>query len=230
MKEITSHLLFALVVFSLYILSGVRTLRIYRKAWVLAFLFGFLVFLPASLNVITPGEIIIRFIRLDRSYSFWVYNIPEEIGMTREGCRVTVLLFLRVLNSVSLALLLVYATSFPRLLKALRVLFVPDALMMVISLAYKYIFILCRTAGETYFAIKARLIGNIRDKAIRGLVAGRILFIYGRSQRNYEQTCDAMISRGYTGKIIFTGSERLKAGDFFALAVVVAAGILFILI
>jgi cobalt/nickel transport system permease protein len=229
-RDIQAHFLICLLIFSLYVLSGVRIIRVYKKALIIAFIFGFLIFLPAALNIITPGDIIVPLIRFDNSHHFWIYNIPKEIGFTMQGGYVVVLLFLRVLNSVSLALLLVYNTSFPRLLKALKVFFVPDTILMVISLAYKYIYVLCKTLEEAYLALRSRLMGNIQNKNLRGVVAGRVFFIYKRSRINYEQTYMAMLSRGYAGKVVLVEEERMKTRDLIILMLVILAGLLFIFI
>jgi cobalt/nickel transport system permease protein len=229
-SHIRAHLLISVLIFTLYLFSGTHILRVYKKIISLAFIFGFLVFAPAALNVITPGEIVWKIAAFDKPYQIWVYHIPQNVGFTLQGCKVAVLLFLRVLNSVSLALLMTYTTSFPRMMKAFRVFFIPHTLLMIISLAYKYIFILCKTIEETYFALKSRLIGNIRNRSIRGLVAGRIFFIYKRSRMNYEQTYYAMLSRGYTGKVMMLDENKAGIKDVIILMSVAAAGLLFILI
>jgi energy-coupling factor transporter transmembrane protein EcfT len=96
---------------------------------------------------------------------------------------------------------------------------------MIISLAYKYIFILSRTIEETYFALKSRLSGNIRNSKIRELISGRIFFIFKKSMIIYESTYDAMVSRGYQGKIILHSQKKLSSFDFVALSIIVASGI-----
>ncbi|NQV02643.1 MAG: hypothetical protein HQ542_08365 [Bacteroidia bacterium] len=101
---------------------------------------------------------------------------------------------------------------------------------MVISLAYKYIFILSRTIEETYLALKSRLIGNIKNSNLRKLISGRIFFIFKRSMANYENTYQAMISRGYRGKIMLDLSGSFKVKDYVALCIIVAFGIGIILI
>jgi ribosomal protein S17E len=59
---------------------------------------------------------------------------------------------------------------------------------MIISLAYKYIYILSRTIEETYFALKSRLAGNVKSKNIRNLISGWIFFILKKSRIIYENT------------------------------------------
>jgi cobalt/nickel transport system permease protein len=195
----------------------------------LAFIFGFLVVLPASLNIITPGKIIFNLVTFEKPSHFWIYNIPQNIGFTENGLQVVLLVFLRVLNSVSFALLIVFTTPFSSFIKSFKIIGVPDTFLMIISLAYKYIFILSRTIEETYFALKSRLAGNIKSKNIRNLISGRIFFIFNKSGMIYENTYLAMVSRGYDGKVKLYSQYHFNSADLVSIIVIVAVTIVIIL-
>ena len=229
MSNLVPQLLTTALIFILYVIARLKILEVYRKIFILAFIFGLLVVLPASLNVITPGEIILNIIRFNRPSHFLIYNIPQNIGITANGLRVVSLVFLRVFNSVSFALLVVYTTPFPAFIKSFKMIGVPDTFLMIISLAYKFIFILSRTIEETYFAFKSRLSGNIKSRNIRGLIGGRIFFIFKRSIIIYQNTYHAMVSRGYNGKIILHSQYHLGMKDFIVLMIIVVSAIGFIL-
>jgi energy-coupling factor transporter transmembrane protein EcfT len=100
---------------------------------------------------------------------------------------------------------------------------------MIISLAYKYIFILSRTIEETYFAFKSRLSGNVKSSSIRKLIGGRIFFIFKRSMIIYQDTYLAMVSRGYEGKVMLHSRNHFTIKDFIVLLFIVLSGIGFIL-
>jgi cobalt/nickel transport system permease protein len=223
--HITSQAIVTLAIVIMYVIAKVNLLSVYGKIISVAFLFGFLIFLPATLNVITPGPVIINLMSFDHDRQVWIYHIPANIGFTLEGCRVVVLLFLRVLNSVSLALLIACTTPLAHVLKALKIFFIPDTFLMIISLAYKYIFILATTVEETYLALKSRLTGSIKNKGIQRLVAGRMMFIFRRSTQNYELTYLAMVSRGYSGKVKLAALRRPGMMDFCWLLLVIVFGI-----
>jgi cobalt/nickel transport system permease protein len=216
-------------IFLIYIIARLKLFEVYRKIIFLAFIFGFLVVLPASLNVITPGKIIFNIINFNKPSHFLIYSIPQNIGVTTNGIQVVLLVFLRVLNSVSFALLVVFTTPFPSSIKSLKMIGVPDTFLMIISLAYKYIFILSRTIEETYFAFKSRLSGNIKSNNIRRLIGGRIFFIFKRSMIIYQNTYHAMVSRGYEGKVILHSQNQFTIKDFIVLLFIVFSGIVFIL-
>ncbi len=224
-----AQLIITALVFTLYLIARLNVFEVYRKIFILALIFGFIVVLPASLNIITPGKIIYNLFSFDKPFHFWIYSIPENIGFTENGLQVVLLVFLRVLNSVSFALLIVYTTPFPSFIKSFKIIGVPDTFLMIISLAYKYIFILSRTIEETYFALKSRLSGNIIGRNIRKLISGRIFFVFKRSMIIYENTYYAMVSRGYHGKVKLHSLHHFTVSDFFVLIIVIVAGLAIIL-
>jgi cobalt/nickel transport system permease protein len=224
-----SQLVIAAFIFFLYIIARLNVFEVYRKIFFVAFIFGFLVVFPASLNIITPGKIILTIITFDNPSQFWIYNIPQKIGFTENGFQVVSLLFLRVLNSVSFALLIVYTTPFPSFIKSFKIIGVPETFLLIISLAYKYIFILSRTIEETYFALKSRLSGNIKRSSIRKIISGRIFFIFRRSLIIYESTYSAMVSRGYDGKVKLHSHNAFAFKDIVALGIIIVSGLVLIL-
>src|ERR1035437_9254327 len=189
-QKISPHIKLISLIYLVLIISFVshHKAQIIITIFILAFIFGFIVVLPASLNVITPGKIIFNIITINKPLHFWIYTIPQNIGFTENGLKVVSLIFLRILNSVSLAMLIIFTTSFPSFIKSFKILGVPDTFLMIISLAYKYIFILSRTIEETYFALRSRLSGNIKNSKIRELISGRIFFIFKKSMIIYEST------------------------------------------
>jgi cobalt/nickel transport system permease protein len=232
--SITNNLVAQLIttsfIFLLYIIARLKIFQVYRRVFFIAFIFGLLIILPASLNVITPGKIIYNLITFNKASHFWIYNIPKNIGITSEGILVVSMVFLRILNSVSFAMLIVFTTSFPAFIKSFKIIGVPDTFLMVITLAYKYIFILCRTVEESFFALKSRLTGNMKNNNIRKLVSGLIFNIFKKSMTNYENTYYAMVSRGYRGKVKLHSSSHFTLKDLVALIIIVAFGIGVILI
>ena len=229
-NNLHAQILISVFILLLYfIVVRFRILQVYRRIFILAFIFGFLVVLPASLNIITPGEIIFNLIKFNKPSHFWIYDIPQNIGFTENGLKVVSLVFLRVLNSVSFAMLIVFTTPFPSFIKSFKIVGVPDTFLMIISLAYKFIFILSRTIEETYFALKSRLSGNIKSRSIRKLISGRIFFIFKRSVIIYENTYYAMVSRGYQGKVKLHSQNRFTYRDIVTLIIIAAIGLFIIL-
>lgn len=228
-SNLVAQLLTTAFIFLLYIIARLKIFEVYRKIFFAAFIFGFLVVLPASLNIITPGEIIFNIISFDKPSHFLIYTIPQNIGFTTNGIQIVSLVFLRVLNSVAFALLVVFTTPFPTFIKSFKMIGVPDTFLMILSLAYKYTFILSRTIEETYIAFKSRLSGNIKNSIIRKLIGGRIFFIFKRSMIIYHNTYHAMVSRGYRGKVVLHSRNQFTCKDLIVLVIIVISGIVFIL-
>ena len=229
-RDVSAQTLTSVFIFLLFIIARISLFQVYRKIFIVAFIFGFIVILPASLNVITNGKIIFNLVTLNKPAHFWIFNIPQNIGFTENGIQVVSLFFLRVLNSVSFAMLVVFTTPFTLFIKSFKKIGVPDTFLMIISLAYKYMFILSRTIEETYLALKSRLSGDIKSSSIRKLVGGRVLFIFKRSQIIYEGTYYAMVSRGYDGKIKLHSQTHFNYRDIISLLVVVVFGIVIVLL
>jgi len=228
-RDTNGQAIISVFILFLYIFARFSVFHVYRKIFLLAFIFGFLVVIPASLNIVTPGNIIFNLITFDKPHHFWIYNIPQNIGFTGNGLQVVALIFLRVLNSISFALLIIFTTPFSSFIKSFKIIGVPDTFLMIISLAYKYILILSRTIEETYFALKSRLAGHVKNKNLRNLISGRIFFIFKKSKLIYEDTYFAMVSRGYNGKIKLNSKFHFTPTDLVSLIIIVAAGIFIII-
>jgi cobalt ECF transporter T component CbiQ len=227
-KEILPELGIFFTVFTLVVLSRVNLITFYKKIFFLGFFFGFLLSLPSSLNVITHGKLLIPIITLSKAYDFWVYHIPEVIGFTREGVSVVAMLTLRVLNSLSVSFLILYTTPFPEIIKALKVLKVPDTFLIIISLAYKYIFIFARIVTDMHLAKKSRLVGAVKRAEARDWVAGRIAFIFKKTQLKCDDVFKAMIGRGFSGEIKLYQYQKMTGRDWIAGIFLFTLGSLFL--
>jgi cobalt/nickel transport system permease protein len=204
-------------------LSKINLRRFYQKIIVLTFLFGFLVAFPSAFNVITPGYVIFPVAQLATSYDFWIYHIPQQIGFTRQGLDCVVMLCLRVMNSISISLLVIYTTPFPKIIKSLQIFRIPDTFLLIISLSYKYIFVLAKAVESMYLAGKSRMVGMERRDEARTWIAGRMVYIFRKTRLRYEEIFKAMTARGFTGEVKLSDVGRLTLFDM-------AAGCLFLFI
>ena len=229
-NNIYSQLTAFFFIASFYLITKTSFKYVYKKILFLSFVFGLLIFLPALFNVITPGKIVFKICSFNSSFHFWIYNIPQTIGITDSGIHIVSLLFLRVLNSISVAMFFLYSSSFPQLLKGFKVFYVPDTFLMIISLAYKFIFILSKSIEETYFALKSRLVGNVQNKNAQNIISGRVFYTFKKAKSNYENTYAAMVSKGYSGKVKFPNESKIKTADICFLLVAVCSGAIIILI
>jgi len=215
-------------VFVLTLFSRLSILKVYRRVLLLGFVFGFLVALPSAFNVITRGEIIFPIVRLPKSYHFWIYHIPADIGLTREGIHGVTMLTLRVINSLSLSFLVLYTTPFHEVIRALKLLKVPDSFLIIMTLCYKYIFIFSKTVEDMHLAKKSRVVRELNHAEAREWIAGRMAFIFRKSRLKCEEVFKAMIGRGFSDSIKFYGFGKMRRADWFAAIFLFFAAILFL--
>jgi cobalt ECF transporter T component CbiQ len=227
-KEIVPEICIAFFVFCLAAISRLNLFNFYKTVIPLGFIFGFLIALPSAFNVITKGEVILPIIHLSRSYDFWIYHVPGTIGITREGISGVVMLTLRVVNSVSLSFLILYTTSFSEIIRALKVFRVPDAVLMIITLTYKYIFIFAKTVEDMHLAKKSRMLDKVSDTEARKWIAGRIAFIFKKTQQRYEDVFKAMLGRGFSDTIKLYGFRKLTVIDRIVGLFLFFAGVIFL--
>jgi cobalt/nickel transport system permease protein len=217
-------------IFVLAMLSRLSLRMLYKRVLLLGFIFGFLVALPSAFNVITKGETLLSVAKLPRSYDFWIYHVPSNIGITEEGILGVGMLTLRVINSLSLSFLVLYTTPFPEIVKALKVLKVPDSFLIILTLCYKYIFIFSKAIEEMHLAKKSRMVREVSNKKAREWIAGRLGFIFRKTHLRCQELFKAMIGRGFSDTIRLYGLRKMNAVDWFSGVFLFSMGVLFLLI
>ena len=217
-QEITFQVVFAILLACCYLISGIQPGWIYKRIGLLALFFGFFISIPAALNLVNPGKVVIPVFKLDHACHWWIYSIPEVTGFTKEGLFMVARFTLKVANSVALVLLIMYTTPFYKIIKALRVFKVPDLFLMVIMLTHKFIFILSKTATDTFMAMKSRWWDNKVPTGRKKLVGGRIGYIFRRSWKRYEEVYKAMVSRGFSGEMQLCYESKINNRDYLFVA------------
>jgi cobalt/nickel transport system permease protein len=227
-KDVGPEVLLGAFIFLLTLAARLNFFNLYKRVLFFGFFFGFLVALPSAFNVITRGEIILPVLHLSKSHDFWIYRIPAEIGITREGAYGVAMLTLRVMNSLALSFFVLYTTPFSEIIRALKVLRVPDTFLMVITLSYKYVFIFAKTVEDIHLAKKSRLARPVRNAEARRWLTGRIVFLFRKTQQRCEEIFKAMLGRGFSGDIKIYEGKRLQARDWIAGAAFFLSGVLFL--
>jgi cobalt ECF transporter T component CbiQ/cobalamin biosynthesis protein CbiM len=210
--------------------SRVEMLVYARRVLFFAFLFGFLLSFPSAFNLFVDGKVIWPMVTLSGAHDFWIYHIPQTIGITREGLYGTARLTLRVADSIAVSLLVLYTTPFHEVIRALKMLRVPDPFLMVLTLAYKYIFIFAQTVENMHLAKKSRLAGGVGGAEARRWIAGRMGMIFKKTQMRCEEIFKALLSRGYSGEVKLAGSRRMRRSDYAYGAGLLCAAVLFLFI
>jgi len=207
--HIGSQLILLSITIGLSILSRINFVTIVRQALLYVLLFGLLVTLPASLNIFNEGTMIFRLIHFEHPHQWWIYHIPSEIGITREGLGYVLRICLKILNSVSFVLLIFSATGFENMIQGLRTLRVPHFFLLTLTLAYKYIVILSQNLFQSFQAMSLRYWLRSQSAVEKEITGGRVGFLFRKGWEQYELTYKAMIARGFNGEF-----KLLNENDF----------------
>lgn len=153
----------------------------------------------------------------------WTLTISDA-GLVRFAT-----ILLRSWLAVQATVLLTATTQFPDLVHALRHLRVPSLLTSIISFMYRYLFVLADEAMRLLRAREsrsARQEGNAPAAGFRwhariagGMIGQLFLRSYDRSERVYN----AMLARGYTGKLLTMNPHHMQRTDWLTLCFGLAA-------
>lgn len=159
-------------------------------------------------------------------YSFQLFM--SNLTITDAGFLRFVSILIRSWLSVQMAILLVAVTRFPDLIHALEHLRVPAILTTIIAFLYRYLFVLADEVSRLIRARESRSAASAGNRSgggvlwrakIAGNMAGQLfLRSYERSDRIYN----AMLSRGYTGRLYTLNPHEMKPGDYYVTAFAIA--------
>jgi len=191
-----------------------------KRVWLFVPIFTGIVLIPATLSVVTGGHVLL---------TLWHWHGHPE-GFTSQGLTSAGLVVCRVASSVSLVVLLALTTPWTRLLASLRALGVPRMFILVIGMAYRYLFLLLGSVTDMYEARAARTVGAEKhDRRARAFVAASAGALLGRTMAMSEEVHQAMTARGYRGDARVLAQPRPAGADllFVLAAAAVAVALLF---
>ncbi len=144
--------------------------------------------------------------------------MPDDafVGGHPSGAATRSALFLTLLGrstiSMIAVILLSMTTPFPRILDGLRALKVPPVLMLILTFAWRFVFVIRAEALRMIRAAESRLYRgrSLKDAVLVGrLLATLFLRSYERSERVYM----AMVSRGFSGTLPGGRAGGITAAD-----------------
>ena len=184
--------------------SGLSMSFFIKRVWLFIPIFTGIVVLPATLNLITPGTIVVPL-------GTW---FGHEVGLTSEGLHGAAIIIVRVAVSISLVVLLTLTTPWTRLLAALRALFVPKIFILVLGMAYRYLFHLLGTVTDMYTARTSRTVDPEAGVASgRRFVAASAGALFGKAHALSDEVYLAMLARGYDGNARTLKAFRIRTLD-----------------
>ena len=209
------------VALGLAVASRISLRYFVKRVWLFIPIFTGIVVLPAMFSFITPGHIVVPM-------GHW---FGHRVGLTSQGLRSAGLIVSRVAVSISFVVLLALTTTWTRLLAALRAMLLPRMFILVLGMAYRYVFHLLGAVTDMYEARKARTVQvGVTGKSGRAFVAATAGTMFGKAHAMSEEVYQAMVSRGYTGRPRMLMAFKLRMIDVvwvvgWALMVVAVIGI-----
>ena len=188
----------------LAVASQISVVYFIKRVWLFIPIFTGIVVLPAMFSFITPGHIVVPM-------GDW---FGHRVGLTSQGLRSAGLIVMRVAASISFVVLLSLTTTWTRLLAALRAMRLPRMFVMVLGMAYRYVFHLLGSVTDMYEARKARTVETDNGSKLgRAFVAATAGTLFGKTHAMSEEVYQAMVSRGYTGQPRALSAFTVKAID-----------------
>jgi cobalt ECF transporter T component CbiQ len=191
----------------LAVTSAVTLRTLAMRVWILVLAFTGVIALPALF--LTPGD-----------------PVTAVAGVTRQGLYAAVMLVTRVETAVTLTTVLVLCTPWAQILKSLRSLYVPREVVMMLAMAYRYIFLLAETATQMFESRESRRVGVLRGPEQRRMVAQTAGVLLSKSMDLSQEVFLAMQSRGYRGEVLVVSERRMQPGDYVALVTAVGVAVL----
>lgn len=205
--------------------SGISLWFFVKRVWLFVPIFTGIVVLPSVLNIFRPGDALWILWDFGHEVTIGPWSLGTSIAITYQGLKGAVVLVLRVATSVSLAVLLTLTTHWADLLKSLRVFLVPRIFVLVLSMAYRYIFLILGMATDMFTARTSRMVGSSSPKEDRRFIASSMATLMGKSHALSEEVYTAMISRGYTGEPLTLHNFKTGSGDWLWLAAVIVLAV-----
>lgn len=143
--------------------------------------------------------------------------------MTRQGIHAVTFLVLRVAVSISLMLVMVLTTSWPRLLKALRSLGCPKIFVLLLLMTYRYIYVLLNTTNALFLSRKSRRVGPETWQNSKQWLGGLLGTLLQKSYHLSQEVYLAMMARGFRGEPVLLEDFHLRQTDYLWAAVFVIA-------
>ncbi len=215
------------LMFSIVLINDIRTL-----------FFGFLIVIALVYVSNIPFRFVLKRLRWIALFVFTmsivlIFTIPGKpvytlglLTISEEGLLRAFLISLKAFSVILLIFPMLATMKFVTFIKALEKLRVPNKLVQIIALTYRYIFVFLNETQRTLRSVESRgfrrktSVFNLR---IMGNIIGMLLVrSYERAQHVYE----AMVSRGYDGRIGSLRKFEMSSKDWLKAFMILAMAVL----
>jgi cobalt/nickel transport system permease protein len=106
----------------------------------------------------------------------------------------------RVVCSLAVLVLLTRSTPWLRLMSALGALGLPRAMVMIATMAHRYLIVLADVLADHLLARRARTVSGTRGRDDRAFVGASVAALLTRASALADEVHQAMVARGYDGR------------------------------
>lgn len=220
-RSIEALIFLALLSATVMLASKLPVWTLQRRIWGIIPMISLLAAAPGVLSIFNPGTPLWVLLADPEGISIGGLHLAGPIYISRQGVIAAAFLFLRTGLSLSLGTLLVLTTPVNRLLHSIRVLKVPDLMVMILEMSYRYLILLLTVSLEMFEARKMRTVGVMSGRTQRRVVGSSVAALFERSISLSEEVFQAMTARGYTGEAVSIEPLALRLLDFIAFAIII---------
>ncbi|MFZ0962376.1 MAG: cobalt ECF transporter T component CbiQ [Terriglobia bacterium] len=190
------------VALTLAVSSRVSPLLLAKRVWIPVLIFTGIIALPAPLVI--PGRV--------------VWRLPGLAWpVTAQGLMSASYLVSRVETAATLSVLLILSTPWNHVLKALRVFRVPVVLVVILGMAYRYIFLLLDSARDMLESRRSRMVGELKGPDHCRLAAASVGVLMSKTLQLSGDVYSAMLARGFRGEVYVLDDFHAAELDWIAL-------------
>jgi cobalt/nickel transport system permease protein len=201
---------FYLITILLAFVSAIPLRKFILRVWLFIPIFTGIIALPAIF--ITPGPVLVK--------------LPLGLVITQTGLTSSFFLISRVATSISLTILLILTTPWNSILKSLKVFQIPDVVVLILGMTYRYIYLLLFIANDMFLSRKSRVIGKLDGAEERKLLGATAGVLLSRSLQVSTEVYLAMQSRGFYRTPKTLDPTRMKPSDWvLSIGFILASGL-----
>lgn len=189
----------------------------------------YLRYLLVPLGFLFAGCLVITIQLSGSAYGEWNLSLHFfYLCVTKNSLAAAIRVFFQVLAGISTLYMLSFSTPVSEMILVLEKLHLPKILLELMHLIYRYIFILFEVTGQMQAAARARLGYQGFWKSCRtfSMTCGNLFLISMKKANSYY---DAMLARGYQGRLEFLTEEKPVGSLHIAGCLLYFAGILLLI-
>ncbi len=179
-----------------------------------------LLLLPGSFLI--PGVLVLA-VSVNTDPASFIRSVsvgPYAVGITGPGLETAVKAFLRSLSSVSCLYFLALTTPLSDMISLFKKFRVPSLIIELLTLIYRFIFVLLKVTGQIYTAQSSRL-GYRNTRTALNSLSRIISSIFVKTYHQSQVMYDALLARCYQGSLNILEERRcLSARNLLLIATV----------